>query len=157
LSEPKYRCPRCGNTDRLDISVICWARLDQRNPDNLETDIDTSDQEWDGDSSIHCNACNHPGKVHQFAVVAGRNGDKPVSKSRVTVGDLRAAIKGRPDAEPVDLKVEFDAAGEDMSQSCPRLELDGVEHADNGAPTQLVIIMSYFDADEQEDTPEGGG
>lgn len=49
------------------MTVLCWARLDQDDPDNIETDIDTSDQEWDDDSVMRCDACGHCAKSWTFA------------------------------------------------------------------------------------------
>jgi hypothetical protein len=62
----RYRCPRCRSEEELDVSVLCWAKLDQDNPDNLETDIDTSDQEWDEHSAMRCRSCDYAGKVWMF-------------------------------------------------------------------------------------------
>jgi hypothetical protein len=76
--KPRYRCPLCGGVNQLDVTVRCWARLDQRDPDNLQTDVDTSDQEWNDDSSMRCGACgcNRTGKVSEFIV---RPGAAPVA------------------------------------------------------------------------------
>lgn len=61
----RYRCPKC-RSDRVEVTVQCWAELDQSDPDNLQTDIDTSDQEWDGDSSMRCRACGQIRLVRDF-------------------------------------------------------------------------------------------
>jgi hypothetical protein len=67
---PRYQCPRCGKTDQINVSVVCYARLDQSDPSNLETEIDTSDQEWDDDSTMQCSACLYSGKMHDCAEAA---------------------------------------------------------------------------------------
>jgi hypothetical protein len=66
---PRYRCPSCGGVDTLNVVVKCWARIVQADPDNLETDIDTSDQEWDEDSMMQC-GCGYSAPVRTFAVGA---------------------------------------------------------------------------------------
>ena len=63
---PRYCCPQCGRSDGLDVVVTCWARLNQNDSNNLETDIDTSDQEWNEDSVMRCASCGRGGKVRDF-------------------------------------------------------------------------------------------
>jgi hypothetical protein len=72
---PRYTCPNCGAVDQLDVVVQCWARINQTDPANLETDIDTSDQAWDEGSLMRCSACNHSGLEPTF--VAANQPDDP--------------------------------------------------------------------------------
>ena len=58
-------CPTCGS-DNLSVTVTVRARLIQH-PDNFETDIDGGDHEWDRDSLMCCNACNHADKASAFS------------------------------------------------------------------------------------------
>jgi hypothetical protein len=83
-----------------------------------------------------------------------------MSTSRVTVGDIRRGIQGRPDGETVGLTISLDAGAVDMTDCHPRLELDEFQAAADGEPPTLIVIMSYFDDDddedgEQDDTGEG--
>jgi hypothetical protein len=79
----RYCCPRCRGTDQLAVTVLCWARLDQHDPTNIETDIDTSDQEWDDNSMMRCGDCDHTGKAWAFAGV--------IATSQTPVADVLRA------------------------------------------------------------------
>jgi RecJ-like exonuclease len=63
------RCPKCGNTDKLDIVARVCVRAIQTNPENIETDpamAAVHDHEWDDASDIICRACDHQGTVMGF-------------------------------------------------------------------------------------------
>lgn len=58
------RCPKCGNTDEIDVSARIWARLTEEGTD---TDLaKDGHHEWDDDSPARCAACSHSGKVTDF-------------------------------------------------------------------------------------------
>jgi hypothetical protein len=58
------KCPRCGNTDKIDIRASVWIRVTDDGTDPDEA-FDGS-HEWGDKSEAKCNACNQHGKVHQF-------------------------------------------------------------------------------------------
>ena len=58
------RCPKCGNTDEIDVSASVWARVTDEGTD---TDLaKDGGHEWGDDSSARCAACGHFGKVTGF-------------------------------------------------------------------------------------------
>jgi hypothetical protein len=58
------RCPKCGNSEEIDISAPIWARLTD---DGTDTDLsENGGHEWDDDSPARCAACTHSGKVGDF-------------------------------------------------------------------------------------------
>jgi hypothetical protein len=58
------RCPKCGNTDEIDVSASVWTRLTDEGTDtDLAKDCG---HEWGDDSSARCAACGHFGKVTGF-------------------------------------------------------------------------------------------
>ena len=58
------RCPKCGNSEEIDISAPIWARITE---DGTDTDLsDNGGHEWDDDSPARCAACTHSGKVGDF-------------------------------------------------------------------------------------------
>jgi hypothetical protein len=57
-------CPKCGDTDQIDVSAFIWARVTRDGTDpNLSKD---GDHEWGDDSPARCAACGHSGKVGDF-------------------------------------------------------------------------------------------
>ena len=58
------RCPKCGNSDEIDISAPIWARVTD---DGTDTDLSANGgHEWDDDSPARCAACCHSAKVADF-------------------------------------------------------------------------------------------
>ena len=58
------RCPKCGNSEEIDISAPVWARITN---DGTDTDLsENGGHEWDDDSPARCAACCHSGKVGDF-------------------------------------------------------------------------------------------
>jgi hypothetical protein len=58
------RCPKCGNSDQIDVSASIWARVTN---DGTDTDLSKDgSHEWDDDSPARCAACGHFGKVTGF-------------------------------------------------------------------------------------------
>jgi hypothetical protein len=58
------RCPKCGNSDEIDVSASIWARVtDQGTDPDLAKD---GSHEWDDDSPARCAACGHSGKMTSF-------------------------------------------------------------------------------------------
>jgi hypothetical protein len=58
------RCPKCGNSEEIDISAPVWARITN---DGTDTDLsENGGHEWDHDSPARCAACCHSGKVEDF-------------------------------------------------------------------------------------------
>lgn len=57
-----YACPNCQGTDRLEVVVFVWRRLDQSDPDNVETTegVDGS-EDFDGNSTACCTDCRWQG------------------------------------------------------------------------------------------------
>lgn len=55
------KCPQCGCQERLDISVMTWARL---LPDKADVhEAADHDLEWDSDDVVVCRNCNWSGRV----------------------------------------------------------------------------------------------
>jgi predicted RNA-binding Zn-ribbon protein involved in translation (DUF1610 family) len=64
----RYRCPECGSTTALDVSVSTWARLVDH-MGHLETDADLAefhDHEWGENSVMRCAACDHQDIAERF-------------------------------------------------------------------------------------------
>jgi hypothetical protein len=58
------RCPKCGNSDQIDVSSSIWARVTDEGTDpDLAKD---GGHEWGDDSPARCAACGHSGKVTGF-------------------------------------------------------------------------------------------
>ena len=58
------RCPKCGNSDQIDVNASIWARVTNDGTDpNLSKD---GTHEWDDDSPARCAACGHSGKTGVF-------------------------------------------------------------------------------------------
>jgi hypothetical protein len=57
---PKYKCPQCLSTDTLEVVVEVFAKVNQSDTDNIETDIDEahdSSHDWDQLSVMLCTNC----------------------------------------------------------------------------------------------------
>lgn len=77
-----YACPKCGETDRLDVFATVRVRLIQKDDDEFETDADASmcrDHEWDGNAGMICVRCEHGGNVSDFEVVVAAPGERVIS------------------------------------------------------------------------------
>lgn len=59
------RCPKCGNTEMLQVVVKVWADV-IHTKEGLETDINDSDHEWDEQSPMRCQACDHVAVAKKF-------------------------------------------------------------------------------------------
>ena len=60
------QCPKCGESDRIDVYTRIWVRLTKDG-----TDADASEDgthEWDDADRADCIACGHSGKVFTFRV-----------------------------------------------------------------------------------------
>ena len=61
-----HRCPSCGDPHSLTVTITTTARLMQDDGhDNVETDTDGCDHEWDSNSSMWCK-CGFSGVVNDF-------------------------------------------------------------------------------------------
>lgn len=87
MSQEKYtyRCPKCGSTDDIDVTVQVWARIIQTECDeNVETDLDEAsdhDQEFDSDSATICRACGYGEKLQEFQVEEDDEDDRYCAES----------------------------------------------------------------------------
>lgn len=62
-----YKCPNCGSTDEIHISVSLWVKLVQEEDEDLfETEVIDSDHEWDDGSVAFCKACRWGGTVEEL-------------------------------------------------------------------------------------------
>lgn len=59
-----WKCPECGDTDHLVISVQTSARLIQ-NDDEFEAEV-VGDLEWSPESAMSCCVCGHDGECSGF-------------------------------------------------------------------------------------------
>jgi predicted RNA-binding Zn-ribbon protein involved in translation (DUF1610 family) len=71
LESPEYEyvCPDCGETDYLRVTVVITAEarlLQEPCDDNIQTDVDGGDHEWDDDSRMWCTSCGRDGKAKEF-------------------------------------------------------------------------------------------
>lgn len=58
-------CPKCGASDKLDVSARIWVRLVN---DGTDQDLAHNlDHEWDDDSPCYCGACGWTGTVRNAA------------------------------------------------------------------------------------------
>ena len=62
-----YKCPKCEDDDHLYVTIKVDVRLMQDNDDNIQTDYEGGDHEWDGDSPMCCSACGWNGTVQDAA------------------------------------------------------------------------------------------
>ena len=66
MTDYTYRCPKCGDPHNLTVTITTTAHLLQNDgPDNVETDTDDGDHEWEDDSSMWCK-CGFSGVVEDF-------------------------------------------------------------------------------------------
>ena len=71
MKHPNWRCPSCGSIN-LSVNVSVWRRLEQDSEDDNFQTTDGSpcggDEEWDSNSPMSCNDCDHSGNVLHFEV-----------------------------------------------------------------------------------------
>jgi hypothetical protein len=59
-----YRCPKCGDTDQIDICAEVWVRLTE---DGSDADLPMKgDHHWDESCIAECGACSHQATVADF-------------------------------------------------------------------------------------------
>ncbi len=64
----QYKCPKCG-LDNLMVVVQVWARLIQEpEDDNIQTEYEGGDMEFDDASPMTCNACGESSAAKCFLV-----------------------------------------------------------------------------------------
>ena len=72
MAEYTYRCPKCGDTDSIDVCADIWVRLVQSGVDGeFESDPDLAanhDHEFDDNHGAVCQACGYNGNLDKFAV-----------------------------------------------------------------------------------------
>lgn len=87
----QYRCPKCGS-DNLKVVVQVWAKLIQEpEEDNIQTEFEGGDMEFDDASPMMCNACGESSAAKRFLVRPG------LGISDATMRFILAEIKlGRP-------------------------------------------------------------
>jgi hypothetical protein len=61
-----FRCPNCGEKDRLLIIALVTVRLIQSDDDEFGTETVDCDHEFDDNSPMSCQACGHQGRVMEF-------------------------------------------------------------------------------------------
>jgi hypothetical protein len=116
------RCPKCGNSDQIEVSASIWARVTD---DGTDTDLSKkSSHEWDDDSPARCAACSHSGKVTDFRQ------DEYMAMFRTTVGPAEDIFAAETPAEALALARK--AFGEDPGKlgfspaECGYLELQEI-------------------------------
>jgi hypothetical protein len=65
----QYQCPVCECETTLEVSVTCWAQLNQEDKDNIQTDTTEADDgshEWDQNSLMACKGCGHVAPAKEF-------------------------------------------------------------------------------------------
>ena len=67
MSAPNFlglRCPKCGETEGLDICLFVWARLTEEGSDLDEAH--NHDRDIDPNSSVFCTGCEYNGTMEEF-------------------------------------------------------------------------------------------
>jgi hypothetical protein len=65
------RCPKCGDTDHLDVAATVWLRLTD---DGTDADAcDNRDHQYSPKSLCVCGACGHSARLSHFEA-AGEEG-----------------------------------------------------------------------------------
>jgi len=59
------RCPKCGESDSIEIEAKIWVRLMHDGTDEVQGGC----TEWDDDSLARCDHCDYEGKVKDFEEV----------------------------------------------------------------------------------------
>jgi hypothetical protein len=54
-------CPACGNAEHLQVAAKVWVKIDQSDPDNIETTDAYQGHDWDDDSAACCTSCHWVG------------------------------------------------------------------------------------------------
>jgi hypothetical protein len=167
------RCPKCGNTDEIDISGPIWARVTDEGTD---TDLSKNDgHEWHDDSPARCAACGHSGKVQgfqqneymaRFRTTAGPEEDVYVADTPEQALELaRKAFTGDP------VKFGFFPADQANLQEIRIVDHDGEEllhwmtdeyrlqlHAPEllkALESQVEVTCGIVDAYDDMDSPPG--
>ena len=60
------KCPKCEDSDSLDVAAHVWVRLTDTGSDADESN--DGSHEWGDEDAIQCIACGHSGKVAEFRV-----------------------------------------------------------------------------------------
>jgi len=66
--EHAFKCPECGCTDDLYVVALVPHSITVNTPDEIETEIDDFNSEWDDDSTMICGGCDCSGPVKEFKV-----------------------------------------------------------------------------------------
>jgi hypothetical protein len=69
MPTPKYKCPQCLSTDTLEVVVEVFAKINQSDADNIETDIDEAQDQshdWGDESSMICRVCSYSDQAKAF-------------------------------------------------------------------------------------------
>lgn len=68
--QPQYKCPKCGDTEHIDIAAQVWVRLNQSDDGSeIFTDADEShdgSHEWNEHSGALCESCSHHANLSEF-------------------------------------------------------------------------------------------
>jgi len=63
----EYKCPNCGSTDEIHISVSLLVKLVQEEDEDLfGTEVIDGSHEWDDASLANCTKCNWHGEVYDL-------------------------------------------------------------------------------------------
>jgi|WetSurMetagenome_2_1015567.scaffolds.fasta_scaffold1133895_1 Zn finger protein HypA/HybF involved in hydrogenase expression len=117
----QYRCPKCGS-DRLKVVVQVWAKLTQQpEEDNVQTEFEGGDMEFDGDSPMMCEACGEEGTTDDFVV-----GREPSPATR-TLDEYKC-----PKCGSEDLNVLAEVWG--LLHQEPQFKVFGVESIEGESP-----------------------
>ena len=67
MNEPFWRCPKCGSID-LRVQALVTMKLTQEPDESSFSTEPVGDHEWDSNSWMLCNDCEHRGMAHTFEV-----------------------------------------------------------------------------------------
>jgi len=57
-------CPKCGESNRIDVAATVWVRLCRNGTDVFEAA--NGDHEWSDTSAAYCAGCGQHGTVSSF-------------------------------------------------------------------------------------------
>lgn len=64
MNDLGLRCPRCGETDEINIHAKVWVRITE---DGTDADLSVgTGHEWSDDSPALCSGCDYEGVVADF-------------------------------------------------------------------------------------------